>query len=122
MRSTTTVRSAPMSNPTAEAVSRLAADTAAKYSTDTIVLLGKGPSADQVHSRVFRDAVVIGVNDAERIHPTDVTIFYEDWVGESVAEGGLRSAAYVTSTSFDAPDRQVVRLPFQPISNDAEDQ
>ncbi|GAA4829618.1 N-acetylneuraminate synthase family protein [Garicola koreensis] len=111
-----------MSSPTAEAVSRLAADTAAKYSTDTIVLLGKGPSADQVHSRVFSDAVVIGVNDAERIHPTDITIFYEDWVGESVAEDGLRSAAYVTSTSFDAPDRQVVRLPFRPIANDAEDQ
>lgn len=32
-----------MSSPTAEAVSRLAADTAAKYSTDTIILLGKGP-------------------------------------------------------------------------------
>ncbi|WP_162322129.1 N-acetylneuraminate synthase family protein [Nesterenkonia haasae] len=111
-----------MMKPSAEAISRLAASIAGNYSSDTIVILGKGPSADQIHSRVFKDAVVIGVNDAERIHPTDITIFYEDWVGESVAEDGLRSSAYVTSTSFRAPDRTVVRLPFQPLSNDAEDQ
>ncbi|TLP75586.1 N-acetylneuraminate synthase family protein [Nesterenkonia sphaerica] len=111
-----------MMKSSAEAIAHLAASTAQKYSSDTIVILGKGPSADQVHSRVFKDAVVIGVNDAERIHPTDITIFYEDWVGESVAEDGLRSAAYVTSTSFHAPDRKVVRLPFRPLSNDAEDQ
>lgn len=111
-----------MTNPSAEAVAGLAADAAAKYSTDTIVILGKGPSADQVHSKVFSDAVVIGVNDAERIHPTDVTIFYEDWVGESVAEDGLRSHTYVTSTSFQAPGRTVVNLPYRPLSNDAEDQ
>jgi sialic acid synthase SpsE len=111
-----------MVKPSAEAITDLAASIAAKYSSDTLVLLGKGPSADQVHSRVFKDAVVIGINDAERIHPTDITIFYEDWVGESVTEDGLRSSAYVTSTSFRAPDRKVVRLPFQPLSNDAEDQ
>ncbi|RJN32960.1 N-acetylneuraminate synthase [Nesterenkonia natronophila] len=111
-----------MMKSSAEAVSELAASTAAKYSTDTIVILGKGPSADQVHSRVFKDAVVIGINDAERIHPTDITIFYEDWVGESVAEDGLRSSAYVTSTSFRAAERTVVRLPYLPLSNDAEDQ
>ena len=64
---------------------------------------------------------MIGVNDAERVHPTDITIFYEDWVAESLQDDGFRSQAYVTSTDFTAPDRQVVRLPFQPLSNDQED-
>ncbi|WP_081652583.1 N-acetylneuraminate synthase family protein [Nesterenkonia massiliensis] len=111
-----------MTNPTAEAISTLAAGTALRYATDTIVILGKGPSADLVHTRVFNDAVVIGINDAERIHPTDITIFYEDWVEESVAEDGFRSAAYVTSTDFVAPGRDIVKLPFRALSNDAEDQ
>lgn len=107
---------------TAEAISALAADVASRYTSDTLFILGKGPSADQVQSTVFDHAAVIGVNDAERIHPTDITIFYEDWVGESVVEDGLRSAAYVTSTEFQAPGRTVVNLPFRPLSNDAEDQ
>ena len=111
-----------MTNSTAGAITALAADTAAKSTTDTIIILGKGPSADQVHSAVFSDAVVIGVNDAERIHPTDITIFYEDWVGESVAEDGLRSRAYVTATDFQAAGHTVVNLPFRPLVNDAEDQ
>lgn len=111
-----------MTKQATEAISALAADTAAKYSTDTIVILGKGPSADRIHSRVFRNAIVIGINDAERIHPADITIFHEEWVGESVAEDGFRSAAYVTSTEFDAPGSTVVSLPFKPLANDGEDQ
>ena len=111
-----------MTKQAAEAISALAADTAAKYATDTIVILGKGPSADRIHSRVFRDAIVIGINDAERINPADITIFHEDWVGESVAEDGFRSAAYVTSAEFQAPGRNVVSLPFKPLANDGEDQ
>lgn len=110
-----------MTSQTAAAISNLAADIASKYSTDTIILLGKGPSVDGVHSRVFADSAVIGVNDAERIQPTDVTIFYEDWVGESVKEDGLRSRAYVTSTDFSAEGHTVVKLPFKPLSNDEED-
>lgn len=91
------------------------------YDTDTIVILGKGPSADSVSSRVFEDAIVIGINDAERIHPTDITIFHEDWVAESLQDDGLRSKAYITSTDFTAPGHTVVRLPYKSLSNDEED-
>ncbi|MBE1523405.1 N-acetylneuraminate synthase family protein [Nesterenkonia lutea] len=104
-----------------DAISNLARDTASRYSTDTIVILGKGPSADDVDSRVFTDSVVIGVNDAERIHPTDVTIFHEEWVVDSLIDSGLHAEAYVTSVDFTVPGKTVVHLPFEPLSNDAED-
>jgi len=74
-----------------------------------------------VHSRVFDGNLTIGINDAERIHPMDISIFYEDWVAESVQAEGLRSQAYVTSTDLVAPGRKVIKLPFQPLSNDEED-
>ena len=91
------------------------------YGTDTIVILGKGPSADAVSSRVFKDSVVIGINDAERIHPTDISIFHEDWVADSLQDDGLQSKAYITSTEFHAPGHTVVRAPYKPLSNDEED-
>lgn len=116
------MRNAEKDMSTEQVVAELAAEISGHRDTDSIVILGKGPSADQVHTRVLQNSLVIGINDAERIHPTDVTIFHEDWVGESVAEDGLRSQVYVTSTDFQAPGRTVVRLPFEQLSNDAEDQ
>ncbi|MBE1515761.1 N-acetylneuraminate synthase family protein [Nesterenkonia halotolerans] len=110
-----------MTNRTTDDISSLAADIASRYTTDTIVILGKGPSAEEVHSRVFEGNLTIGINDAERIHPMDISIFYEDWVAESVQAEGMRSQAYVTSTDLMAPGRRIVKLPFQPLSNDEED-
>lgn len=107
--------------PVKDAIRSLAAETSSRYSGDTIIILGKGPSAENVHSRAFDGNVVIGINDAERIQPVDITVFYEDWVARSIHAEGLRSHAYVTSTALEAPDRTVVTLPFQPLSNDEED-
>ncbi|WP_062210090.1 N-acetylneuraminate synthase family protein [Demequina oxidasica] len=70
---------------------------------------------------IFDGAVVIGINDAERITPADITLFHEEWVGESVAEAGLRSKAYITSTNFEAPGHTVLHLPYEPLSNDTAD-
>lgn len=110
-----------MTNHTTGAISSLAANIASTYNTDTIVLLGKGPSADEISNRVFDQHAVIGINDAERIQPTDITIFHEEWVADSLKEDGLRSSAYVTSVEFEAPGHTVVKLPYKPLSNDEED-
>ncbi|WP_022871993.1 N-acetylneuraminate synthase family protein [Nesterenkonia alba] len=111
-----------MTTSAVDSIWNLVADTASRYSSDTIVILGKGPSADAVHSRVFRNAVVIGINDAERIHPADITLFHEDWVPDSLQDDGFRAQAYVTSQDVEIPGRTVIRLPFYPIANDAEDE
>lgn len=110
-----------MTTSTMETISSLTESIASKYDTDTIVVLGKGPSADRISPSVFRDNVVIGINDAERIHPVDITIFHEDWVAASLEDDGFRSSCYVTSTNFEAPGHKVINLPFKPLSNDEED-
>lgn len=111
-----------MTSTTTARISDLASTLASDYSSDTIIILGKGPSADEVSSRVFKEHVVIGINDAERIQPTDVTIFHEKWAAESLKDDELRSKAYITSVeNFHAPGHTVINLPFKPLSNDEED-
>lgn len=111
-----------MTSTTTALISDLASAVAADYSSDTIIILGKGPSADEVSNWVFKNNVVIGINDAERIQPTDVTIFHEDWAANSLKDDKLRSKAYITSVEdFEAPGHIVINLPFKPLSNDEED-
>lgn len=70
---------------------------------------------------MFEGNLVIGINDAERIQPVDITIFHEEWVADSLKDDGLRSKAYLTPLDFEANGHQVVKLPYKPLSNDEED-
>jgi N-acetylneuraminate synthase len=97
------------------------ADIASTYGTDTIFILGKGPSADLVSPDAFAGSLVVAVNDAERIAPADITLFHADWVTESVVANGLRSRLYVTSTDFQPVGREALRVPFVPLRNDTSD-
>lgn len=97
-------------------------DTASRYATDTIVILGKGASADEVDSKVFSNSVVIGINDSERIFPCDVTVLHSDWVIEALDANHFRSSAYVAPWSFAAGGRQVVTLPRFMLTSDSVDQ
>ncbi len=80
---------------------------ASAYSSDTIFILGKGPSADLVPSEVFENAVMIGLNDAERIYLADISVFHADWVIPALSEQGPCAQLYVTSTDFSAPNATV---------------
>jgi sialic acid synthase SpsE len=86
------------------------------YATDTIFILGKGPSADQVRPEVFAGSLVIGINDAEKIAPTDISIFYAPWVEKSLSESGFRSRLYLAPDLFDAGGRDVLACPFISLS------
>lgn len=97
------------------------ADIASIYATDTIFILGKGPSADAVAPEVLAGALTIAVNDAERIAPADITVFHDKWVEDSVTRNGLRSRLYVTSTGFRPPRGEVLDAPFEPMGNDGGD-
>ncbi|MFT3977309.1 MAG: N-acetylneuraminate synthase family protein [Sphingomonas bacterium] len=92
-------------------------DIASTYGTDTIFILGKGPSADAVSPDAFAGSLVIGVNDAERIAPTDITLFHADWVKPALVASGLRSRLYITSTDFAPAGREILRAPFVPLQN-----
>lgn len=90
---------------------------ASTYGTDNIFILGKGPSADLVHPEVYAGSLVIGINDAERIAPADISIFYERWVAESLKDIGYRSRLYVTSLNDFSPEgHSVVHVPHIPLT------
>ncbi len=94
---------------------------ASTYDTDTIIILGKGQSADLVPESVFSDSLVIGINDAERIYPTDVTIFHADWVKDALADNQPVSKLYVTSTSFSQTNAAVFRAPHMHLGQENSD-
>lgn len=81
------------------------------FGTDTIFILGKGPSVDEVNPEVFASSLVIGINDAERIVPVDISIFHADWVRQSVADNGYKSRLYVCPDGFTPGRGDVVHMP-----------
>lgn len=91
------------------------------YSTDTIFILGKGPSADLVRPEVFTSSLVIGINDSERITPADVTLFHAPWVEKALADSGFRSRLYLAPAPFPSGGRDVVVCPFVPLTQDSSD-
>ncbi len=70
---------------------------------------------------MFAGALVIAVNDAERIAPADITVFHDEWVERSLEHAGLRSRLYVTSTGFRPERGEVLHAPFVPLQNDGGD-
>lgn len=94
---------------------------ASTYGTDTIFILGKGPSADQVPSEVYAGSLVIGINDAERIYPADISIFHADWVKKALDEEGPRARLYVTSTDYAPPGAQTIRTPHAALTQESSD-
>ena len=83
--------------------------------------MGKGPSVDAVRKEVFHGSLVIALNDAERIFPADISIFHDNWVAEGLAVSGYRSRLYVTSAHVEIPDREVLRVPHLPLSQESSD-
>ena len=110
-----------MINHTMEDFSTLLKNIESIYSTDTIFILGKGPSADLVRPEVFASSLVIGINDAERIAPTDVTIFHAPWVEQALADSGFRSRLYLAPAAFPAGGREVLVCPFVPLTQESSD-
>ncbi|NYS26219.1 N-acetylneuraminate synthase family protein [Rhodobacteraceae bacterium 2376] len=76
---------------------------ASTFGTDTIFILGKGPSVDRINPALLSNALVIGLNDAERIAPCDITIFHDGWVHEALKASGWRSRLYVTPQDIAPP-------------------
>lgn len=70
---------------------------------------------------VMANALVIGINDAERIAPCDITIFHDDWVPEALRASGWRSRLYITSTDIAPPRGEVARARYVPGSQEGAD-
>jgi N-acetylneuraminate synthase len=94
-------------------------DIASIYATDTIYILGKGQSIDQISPQLFSGSLVIALNDAERIAPADITLFHAEWVADGLAQSGHRSRLYIAPRLFDAGGKQVWVAPHQPLDQES---
>lgn len=104
-----------------EAFSSLVGGIASTYSTDTIFILGKGPSANDFPPEVFAGSLVIGINDAERIYPADITLFHADWVAREIERAGPRAQLYLTSTDFRPAGAKALRVPHVMLTQENAD-
>ena len=94
---------------------------ASTYGTDTIFILGKGPSVDRIPAEVYAGSLVIGLNDAERIYPADITIFHAEWVERTLAESGPRAQLYLTSTDFHPSGASALKVPHLALQQESSD-
>lgn len=101
--------------------SNLVAGIASTYGTDTIFILGKGPSANDLPTEVFAGSLVIGINDAERIYPADITLFHADWVARELTIAGPRAQLYLTSTDFRPGGAQTLQVPHVLLTQESAD-
>lgn len=83
--------------------------------------MGKGPSVDNIPPEVYAGSLVIGINDAERIYPAEISIFHADWVKGALEETGPRAQLYLTSTDFLPASAAVIRAPHVPLSQESSD-
>lgn len=70
---------------------------------------------------MFEGSLSIGINDAERIYPTDITVFHEDWVKLALAESGPKAQLYVTSTDFRLDGVSVIYAPHVALGQENAD-
>lgn len=64
---------------------------------------------------------MIGINDAERIAPCDITIFHEAWVKHAVASNGYRSQLYLAPEGLAIDGHEVTSAKYIPSSQEGVD-
>ena len=100
-------------------------DIVSAYPTNDIFIIGKGPSIDLINQKVFEKSLVIAINDSDRIYPSDITIFNNDWVKNSIENEGINSSLYISSTDFDASNyseiAKSIKRPYFHLNNDNAD-
>lgn len=87
-----------------------------KSDIDGIIILGKGPSIDLVHTNNIEKFIVIGINDAERIMPCDFTLFHDSNFIESLSLNGFQSQLYLTNHNLNLPSNQFFNVPYEPLN------
>lgn len=95
-----------------ESLSTLIANIASKYTSNRIFILGKGPSVDSIDSRCLDSGVVIGINDADRIHRCDFSIFSEKWFLEYLTTEGCNSDYIFGPECFHSEIDGILGFPF----------
>jgi sialic acid synthase SpsE len=94
---------------------------ASTYATNKIYIVGKGPSIDDIDSEILKDSLVIGINDAERILPADVSVLHAEWVIEALKTSGFNSELYISPFDFEAGNSKVCVCPYVKMTQENSD-
>lgn len=85
-----------------------------------IVIIGKGPTVDCIHTELLNDFIVINVNDSEVIYPGEIVVFHSGWVLDSFDYHYPQARLYITDKDFKyGPD--VMHAEFVPNNPETAD-
>ncbi|HBB3047257.1 TPA: N-acetylneuraminate synthase [Escherichia coli] len=65
-----------------------------------IVIIGKGPSIDQIDLSLLKNCIVINTNDSELIYPGDIAVFHHGWVLDIFDEQAPQCKLYVSDRNL----------------------
>ena len=65
-----------------------------------IVIIGKGPTVDGIHTEFLNDFIVINVNDSEIIYPGEIAVFHSGWVLDRFDHHTPKANLYITDREF----------------------
>lgn len=82
-----------------------------------IVIIGKGPSIDDIRTDFLQDYIIINVNDSEIICPGEIAIFHSGWVLDRFDHQKPQAKLYITDREFNYGP-EVLKARFVP--NDPE--
>jgi sialic acid synthase SpsE len=81
-------------------LSQRLANIASTYATDTVLILGKGPSIDSIPQEVSQKYLTIGINDVEKLLDVDIAVLREEWAVRSVLEHGATANLYFSPVEW----------------------
>ena len=96
-------------------------DIAQTYSNNIIYILGTNASADELDASMLSGALVIGLDDAERVYPVDITILHHRQVAKRLARSDFRSQLYICDAAFPAAGRHLFIAEYRPLDPDNAD-
>ncbi len=85
-----------------------------------IVIIGKGPSIDNVDLSLLKGSVVINTNDSEIIYPGDIGVFHHGWVLDLFDETPPKCNLYISDKTINHTVSQLTceYVPYNPESAD----
>ncbi|MEZ9543753.1 N-acetylneuraminate synthase family protein [Vibrio sp. 10N.286.48.C11] len=76
-----------------------------------ILIVGKGPSLDNIELSRLDDFFIININDSERALSGDVGLFHLPWVEDFILNEGGECSFYITSRKVERKESNIIQVP-----------
>jgi sialic acid synthase SpsE len=98
-----------------ENISRLIENIDSAWDAEHVFIIGKGPSMDELTAFTWPKALIINVNDSEKIVQGSVGVFSANWVRQSLKDRGFQCKYYLAGKPLpaDVPHDVLPPVPFE---------